>query len=188
MDTRSFGWLQAILYSMGIALWHRYASVAQQIKALGERPLTILDVGAYRGVINEFVNPDEHHLCLLDINAEALKMVGDSRLEAIAGDGCCLPFKDDSFDVVISVESLEHIPELKKAEYCRELKRVARRFVIIYCPADSADGRFQGTTYDVKLLQWYRQRFKKDDPNLMEHLNFRLPKVEELYSYLPVPL
>ena len=44
LSTDSFGWLQAILYP-GIDQWQRYASVAQQVRMLDERPISILDVG-----------------------------------------------------------------------------------------------------------------------------------------------
>ncbi|MCL0056314.1 class I SAM-dependent methyltransferase, partial [Dehalococcoidia bacterium] len=123
-----------------------------------------------------------YRLSILDINAETLKRIGDSRISAIAGDGCRLPFKDNAFDVVTSVDSLEHVPGSRKADYCCELKRVAKRYVIIHCPADSSDGKFQGMAYDTKFLQWYRQFFKKDELNTLEHLKSGLPRVEELIS------
>jgi len=180
LSIASFGWLQAIFYSLRIDQWQRLASVARQIKALSEKPLAILDVGGQGGISQEFLNPNEYRLCILDINTEALRAVGHSQVEVVAGDGCFLPFKDNSFDVVVSVDSLEHVAALKKVKYCRELKRVAKKFVIIHCPADSADGKFQGTTYDTKFLRWYQQRFKEDETNTVEHLNSKLPKVEEL--------
>lgn len=138
-----------------------------------------------QGTIKEFLSPKEYRLCILEINAEALRRVDDSRIEVIAGDGCRLPFKDNAFDVVVSVDSLEHVPDSRKADYCRELKQVAKRYVIVHCPADSSDGKFQGTAYDTKFLDWYRHRFKKDELNTVEHLNSGLPKVEELSKLFP---
>jgi ubiquinone/menaquinone biosynthesis C-methylase UbiE len=159
--------------------------VAQQIKALNQQSISILDVGGGSGAIKEFLSPEEYRLCILDINAEALRRVSDSKLEVIAGDGCRLPFRDNSFDVVLSVDSLEHVPDAKKADYCHELKRVTRRCVIIHCPADSSDGRFKGTAYDTKFLRWYKQRFKKDETNTAEHIRLGLPRVEELMRLFP---
>lgn len=179
LSTDSFSWLQAMFY-FGIDDWQRYASVAQQIKTFDDAPVAVLDVGGGSGTIREFLDPKRYRLYVLDINIQTLAGIDDSRLGIIAGDGCCLPFKDNSFDVVTSIASLEHVPDAMKADYCRELKRVAKRYVIIHCPADSSDGGFQGTIYDAKFLEWYRRRFKKDELNTLEHLNSGLPKVDEL--------
>ena len=182
LSPASFGWTQAILY-WRIDQWERYASVAQEIMRI-DKPLTsVLDVGGDGGDIKEFLNPNVYHLCILDINTEALKR--DFRMEMIAGDGSSLPFKDNSFDIVTSVDSLEHVPNFKKQAYCEELKRIAKSYVIIHCPVDSSDSRFQGTTCDNMFLQWYRKRFKRDEPNTVEHLNSGLPKMEELAKLFP---
>lgn len=184
LNTDSFGWLHAILYS-GIDVWQRHASVAQQIKTIEGTPITILDVGGSSGTIREFLDSKRYRLCVLDINIAALRRIGDLRLGVVAGDGCWLPFKDNSFDVVTSVDSLEHIADATKADYCRELKRVAKSYVIIHCPADSTDGRFQGTACDTKFLKWHRQRFKRDEPNTLEHLQAGLPQVDEFGKLFP---
>jgi len=185
LSTNSFGWVQAILYSRRIDQWQRYSSVAQQVKALDEPAISVLDVGGGQGTIGEFLDPEEYRLCVLDIDTETLARAAKSGLELIAGDGCCMPFEDSVFDVVISVDSLEHVPDAKKASYCHELKRVAKRYVILHCPADSADDRFQGTAYDTKFLEWYHDHFKRDEPNTVEHLNSGLPKVEKLGELFP---
>ena len=124
-------------------------------------------------------------MCVLDINTEALKRIQDPRIKVIAGDGCFLPFKDNSFDIVILVDCLEHIPDSKKILFCPELRRVARKCVIIHCPADNSDGRFQGTVYDRKFIKWYRKFYKKDEPNTSEHLKSGLPKIEKLAQSFP---
>lgn len=135
--------------------------------------------------MREFLSSREYRLTVLDTNRQALKRIGDSRVSAIAGEGCFLPFRDSTFDVVVSVDSLEHVPGGKKTDYCNELKRVARRYVIVHCPSDSVDGQFQGTICDTRFLEWYRHRFKKDEPNTLEHLKSGLPKVEELRKFFP---
>jgi len=184
-NVKSFGWPQAFLYSWRIDLWRRYACVAQQIRSVGAENISILDVGGGRGTIKEFLNPDRYHLQVLDIKTETLRRVGDARLRVVAGDGTRLPFKDNSLDVVVSLDSLEHVPDVKKDGYCREIKRVAKRCVIIHCPADSSDGKFQGTAYDAKFLQWHRLRLNRNEPSTVEHLTCGVPKVEKLMSYFP---
>jgi hypothetical protein len=123
LRTDVFGWLQAILYSWRIDQWQRYAATAQQIKALTMQSIHVLYVGGANDMIRGFLDTSHYSLCVLAINFEALKGISDSRLAVIGDDGCRLPFKDNSFDIVVSIDSLEHIPDPKKPDYCRELKR-----------------------------------------------------------------
>ena len=188
LKTDSFGWAQAILYSRRVDEWLRYQVIAEQIRALDNPKGTIksiVDVGGGPAYIMKYINPRDYYLCVLDINIESLKKSSSSFLDLVGGDACDLPFKDSSFDIATSVDSLEHVPDPKKAKYCAELKRVAKSWVIIHCPADSADGQFQGTLCDTKFLQWYRRRFKSDESNTSQHLSSGLPKVEELKSLFP---
>lgn len=184
-DTTTFGWLQAILCSPSMDQWQRYASVIEEIKKLDKRHLSILDVGGGGDIIRSFLAAKENDVHILDTHAKCLRRVKDRWIKVILGDGCALPFKDDSFDVVISLDSLEHVPDSTKLDYCRELKRAAKSYVIIHCPVDSTDGRFQGTSYDIKFLRWYRRRYKKSEPNTAAHLRSGLPKLEQLAAAFP---
>jgi len=136
-------------------------------------------------MVREFIDSATNSLCVVDINMESMKVAARFQLQAVVGDGCRLPFKDNSFDIVISVDSLEHVPGPKKPEYCLELKRVAKNYIIIHCPADSLDSKFQGTISDTRYLNWYRKHFNKDDYNTVEHLQYGLLKVEQLTKYFP---
>ncbi len=162
-----------------------YRCSPEEVREFSDQPVNILDVGGGPGTIAKFISPKRYRVCVLDARAEALRIIEGSVLEVVVGDGCNLPFKDNSFDVVTSVDCLEHIPDDRKASYCRELKRVARRLVVIHCPADSADGTFDGTVYDIKFLKWYRSHLGKDEQNTLEHLRCGLPNVERLLTIFP---
>jgi SAM-dependent methyltransferase len=49
--------------------------------------------------------------------------------ELVAGDGCCLPFANQSFDIVFSNSVIEHVgaPEAQ-ARFAAEVQRVGRRY------------------------------------------------------------
>jgi hypothetical protein len=49
----------------------------------------------------------------------------------VKADGCALPFRDNSFDVVMSTETLEHVPPERQGQFLDELYRVARRLVFV---------------------------------------------------------
>jgi hypothetical protein len=49
--------------------------------------------------------------------------------EWVAGDGCCLPFADGSFDIVFSNSVIEHLATRENQErFAREVARVGRRY------------------------------------------------------------
>jgi SAM-dependent methyltransferase len=73
-----------------------------------------------------------------DLSEEAGKRAKEIfNVEADTVDGVSLPYPDDSFDVVLSSESLEHIPQYDRVLH--ELLRVARKAVIISVPHDGPE-------------------------------------------------
>ena len=83
----------------------------------------------------------EPQVVILDLDFGLLtKANHNSQMEKhiikVCGSGARLPFKDDSFDAVAMVHSLEHIPENVRAELADEIKRVARVGVVIVGPAN----------------------------------------------------
>ena len=106
----------------------------------------------------------------------------DSQL-AVRASGLCLPFRDSSFDVVLCIEVLEHLPLAIRRTMVEEMCRVARRAVLITHPygriARIGD-RALGVAYDMlKLLGKGRPWW------LIEHLQQPYPNPAE---YLPSPL
>jgi len=60
----------------------------------------------------------------------------------VIGNVISLPFNDNSFDVVLCAEVLEHLPFKKSINGLREIKRVAKRFIILTLPQLTLDDRF----------------------------------------------
>jgi 2-polyprenyl-3-methyl-5-hydroxy-6-metoxy-1,4-benzoquinol methylase len=179
--------------------WERYSSVWEEIKKLGcpdKHCLTILDVGGADGALGAFLPLSKYQLVVIDIDTQELRKIKSSSVIKVAGSGLCLPFRDDFFDIVTSVDALEHIPRQKREDFCRELKRVTKGKVILSCPVDSFEGVFQGTACDVRLSNWYRQRGKhriemksatwlRSLHRRDEHFQFGLPRVEEFTKLFP---
>ncbi|MGD1860139.1 MAG: class I SAM-dependent methyltransferase [Leptolyngbyaceae cyanobacterium] len=70
-----------------------------------------------------------------DLSEEACKRAQEIfQVPATPVDAIALPYEDAAFDVVLSSETLEHIPNYKDAFY--ELLRVARKAVIVTVPQD----------------------------------------------------
>lgn len=91
----------------------------------------VLDIGARDGYYSRLLTGKYQTVTALDLVAPA---IDHPRVRCVAGDVTKLEFPDDSFDGVICLEVLEHIPALEDA--CREIIRVARHHAIIGVPFD----------------------------------------------------
>src|SRR3954447_4255707 len=112
----------------------RYRMVREAVDAvraaLGRDRLTILDVGGYyqqadgtpRLPSQQFLGDQE--LTILDLPACDLPGY-------VQGDGTAMTFGDSSFDLVISCDTLEHIPPDLRDTFVRELTRVAHYGVLL---------------------------------------------------------
>lgn len=80
-----------------------------------------------------------------------------------------LPFADGSFDTVISLDALEHVPPTDRAGFVTEVARVAARRAIIACPCDEA------AEFDDLLRRMYRRRGEAEPDWLSEHAEHGLP-------------
>jgi hypothetical protein len=99
---------------------------------------------------------------------------------AVRASGMALPFADKSFDYVLCIEVLEHLPEAWRAPVVLEMCRVARKKIIITHPAGKL-GRIADT-----VLGWQYSMLKPLGVQkpwwLIEHFQNPLP---DPTTYLP---
>jgi len=89
-----------------------------------------------------------------------------------------LPFKNNSFDFVLSMDLLEHLPVKKRKLMVKEMIRVGRKGIILGVPS----GFWAGLA--DKFLNWYYFQTHKEKLNfLTEHLKYSLPKKKEMKSW-----
>lgn len=136
----------------------------------------ILEVG---GGIGNLFDLSGKKITIFDINQDELEISREKGLEAIKGDGTKLPFKDNSFDTVISVATLEHINKNNRDKFLEELKRVAKKKVLLYTPYGK-----KGEEYDKKLYN-FRKKIGKEDRWTLEHIQNGLPTFEEIKKSFP---
>ena len=146
--------------------------------------MEILEVGSGRAGIVLFLKPGTARVCMADQAATNVLPRYSAKAEYVRADACHLPISDASFPVVVSVDTLEHIPRAVRSAFLRELKRVAKETLILTCPLDSQDGRFQAGKADAQLRDELRKRNRRVPRWLEEHLQWGHPTAEELMEEL----
>jgi SAM-dependent methyltransferase len=85
-----------------------------------------------------------------------------------------LPFEDASFETVICLDVLEHIPPGGRREFVHELARVAARRVLLACPSS------EGSWIDDSVRTHYRSRGIPEPEWLTEHDEYGLPTYDDI--------
>jgi len=73
-----------------------------------------------------------------------------------------LPFPDNSFDVAMSTEVMEHLPEKEVEDAIKEMARVAKKHLFLtinFCPSSSKNPLEYHLT--IKPRVWWEKRFEK---------------------------
>lgn len=149
-------------------LYERHTVVSQllQAKPSSDETKIVLDVGGRIGLLNRFmpyktisINPD-----------------GTGH---IVGDGTRLPFVDDSFDAVVNIDTLEHLPGHLRLPFIQECLRVSKQSVIIAAPYGNP-GHVQ---LEKELNALHTKVLGKPHPYLSEHVEHGLPTPEQLVSF-----
>lgn len=83
-------------------------------------------------------------------------------------------FLDDSFDVVICLDMLEHLEYDKALNVISELKRIARNKVIVYTPVDIEQPQTQIENSWGMGHNQHQQHLSLIPPNVLESLGFNV--------------
>jgi SAM-dependent methyltransferase len=94
---------------------------------------SLLDVGCGDGRITNLMAERAQRVVGLDASAQALSYV---KTETVRSNVDELPFAERSFDLVTCIQVLEHLPRPVLRRTLSQLKRVARRYIMIGVPLD----------------------------------------------------
>ena len=131
--------------------------------------LDILDVGGFPCLTPQFTPGDS----VVVIDLVGAEPPHDARF--VRADGSRLPFRDESFDLVVSLDSLEHVPIGRRTEYVTELLRAARSYVLLVAPANLE----VNVLAERLLAEFVRVVNQEDQPQLREHREHGLPDFDE---------
>src|SRR3989344_2783502 len=162
--------LKGLLFWPG---WHpevalRYLPVVAEIRNLKPRP-TVLDVGSGGLGIAPYIG---FKVTGVDVK---FRPPFHSNLERIKAKAQKLPFADNVYDAVVSVDSMEHLnPEMRK-KAIKEMLRTARKLLVIAVPCGS-----ESYKQDKLLARIYRKKFNKKYHFFEEQLRLGLPETSEI--------
>lgn len=107
------------------------ARAASLLGMCPSRLKTVLDIGARDGFYSKIFAQRGLAVTALDLERP---LIDEGSITCVSGDVTALAFPDKSFDLVFCAEVLEHIPPNLLHQACREVARVAARYVVIGVP------------------------------------------------------
>jgi len=157
--------------SWPLALLGRMAFWVKELHPSGRH---ILDIGCGEGALL-------HRLGFsgvgVDLNTERLALAKVREIAVMQGDGCNLPFNNQQFSTVVSMEVLEHVPEM--ARMMQEVYRVLEPggYWIVSVPSVTLRSRYEmwreKRPYYCDGEEHYRE-FSESDVNGFEHRFMRV--------------
>ena len=146
----------------------RYFPIAKKLKEISKKskkPLRVLEAGSGSIGITRFYNGE---VIGIDIETEEYK---NPRLTFIKGSATNLPFAESSFDVVVSVDTLEHLTRKDQIKMVLEAYRVSKKHIMLTYPVGF-------NKYHERILQnWKKSHLTK---SLEEHLRGGTAKGDEV--------
>jgi SAM-dependent methyltransferase len=161
------------------------ASIAGIERLVGIAARTrILDAGTGRGDMPLAFARRGWPTVGLDVNPDVLlvarrETAHQPLVEIVAGEGCALPFDDDSFDVAHASLFVHHFGPAEAVAILRELRRVARRGVVIN---DLRRGLLPLLATGVGVLAFGRSCVTWSDGIASARRSYTLTELDELIS------
>jgi len=144
----------------------------------------ILELGSGDGIVFNKLRKAGHDPVAFDISRIALKHIESNKL--IQGTANNLPFSSNSFDLVIACEVLEHIPNVAFSSVLEEIKRVAKKYILITVPYNEKLKINYACCQKCGCIfngAYHVRSFQKDDIKFL-FKNFRCIKMNEIVRIL----
>jgi hypothetical protein len=160
----------------------RYHMLREAVDAcrerLGTRRLSLLDVGGFFQSRHGPMLPAT--LFFPHDTLTVLDVVESDLPGYIKGDGTTLHFEDASFDLVMSADTLEHVPQPDRARFWQELLRVAQHGVLLLAPFKTPEVEIAETI----LFEYIKRELRTEQQQLKEHARYVLPVLDEWLRFL----
>lgn len=139
----------------------------QQFELINETtPKSILEIGKGTGTLGFLLKRQGYKYTSADIE-KSLK-------PDIVCDITKIPLKDKSFDVVCAFQVLEHIPFQEFETALKEMKRIARKAVVISLPYSALYVSFGFSFFYAKSIDWFFKLLNMK-PHTPKHFSIKIP-------------
>ncbi len=152
---------------------YRYiADIIEQIRKRGEK-FQILELGSnYQMNLKKFIPHDE--IFCVDLAYPLSPEELEDSVLFVVGDAMHVPFADNTFDIVVSLDVFEHIESGKRRLFLKEMVRLSKRCSILAGPFDTEDVAL----HEMLLDEYFKTFAGCHHPWLKEHINNKLPGLE----------
>lgn len=149
------------------------AEVVEQTRRSGAS--RVLDIGGGPGSLSAFCPTDR----VISSDLHMPSQWHAAAPDLVLADGARLPFADGTFDIVVTLDTLEHVPPDRRPHLLAEALRVSSGYVLVVCPC----GTPGVPEADAALLSFVRHRFGEEFETvgvLQEHLGYGHPDPEQV--------
>ena len=156
----------------------RCAEVIDLLRGHFRPEIRILEVGSGAAGVTTFL---KFPVVGVDTAFERTADIGTPYLIQVPASAAELPFEDADFDVVLSLEMLEHLPAAIRPAALSEMFRVLRpggRMIVTF-PADESAAKL-----DRRLNEAFRGRHGEDHPWSIEHIREGVPATPEVVALM----
>jgi len=155
------------------------------VRALGERrePLDVGDIGCGAGVQSQLWAQRGHRVFALDVNEPLIRLAHERAtaaghsIEFRIGSASALPLEDQSLDVCIAADLIEHVPEWERC--LDEFARVLRPRGVLFlntsnrlCPVQQEFSLPLYSWYPTRLKRHYEELARTSRPELAGHATY----------------
>jgi hypothetical protein len=147
----------------------RYLPISDHILKSGLINPKILEVGSGVKGITPYIP-----FRVTGVDVSFIGEVADS-LDPVCLSGTQLPFPDNSYDFVISVDMLEHVPGAERSNVIHEMLRVASKCVYLAVPCGKLAEK-----HDLELDDLYKRVKGERYHFFQEHVENGLPVMDDL--------
>lgn len=147
----------------------RYLPIISVLKNRKMLDSKILEVGSGSLGITPYLNKS---LDAIDVDFSGPQT---PLLNKISGTADNLPFRKNSYDVLICADTLEHLEKNQREKAIEEMMRVAKKLIIIVVPTGDLSQE-----QDKKLDAYYQKIFSKKNNFLSQHVENGLPSTNEI--------
>jgi ubiquinone/menaquinone biosynthesis C-methylase UbiE len=144
----------------------------------------ILNVGSWTGPYEILIYNIAKHITAVDIEEKALKVLKNNlpKVECVKAESHCLPFKNETFDVVTFFDVMEHIPIGYELASLAEFKRVLKKNGYLFLATPSKN--FWSNLLDPAYwLTGHRHYAKTQLIGMLRDTGFKIEKIEQVGSF-----